>query len=60
VLEYNEKGELVESSLGEPLPEGLERVAHFRPADTHPIGVDADGNITDYLGVWVHQGTVQK
>ena len=53
-LPYSENGELEESKVGEPNMYGLTQIAHFQPKRTHAIGVDAEGNITDWVGVWVH------
>jgi hypothetical protein len=56
-LFYDEKGDLDETKLGEPTVDGLRRIAHFQPRKTHAIGYDADGNITDWVGVWAHKTT---
>ncbi|KFZ18339.1 hypothetical protein V502_04135 [Pseudogymnoascus sp. VKM F-4520 (FW-2644)] len=53
-LEYDDQGGIVEAKLGEPLSDGLVRIAHFQPQKTHADGYDADGNMTDWVGVWSH------
>jgi hypothetical protein len=53
-LEYDDQGAIVEAKLGEPLSDGLVRIAHFQPQKTHEIGYDSEGNMTDWLGVWAH------
>lgn len=53
-LAYGEDGELLEDKLGEPCKNGIERIAHFQPAKTHPIGYNAEGKVTDWIGVWSH------
>jgi hypothetical protein len=56
-LPYAEDGELEESKLGEPSKTGLQRIAHFQPKRTHEIGYNAEGKVTDWIGVWTHPGT---
>ena len=56
-LEYDDQGAVVEAKLGEPLSDGLERIAHFQPQKTHEIGYDSNGNMTDWLSVWAHPKT---
>jgi hypothetical protein len=53
-MPYNEEGDIVESKLGEPSENGLERIAHIKPNRTHPIGIDSKGQVTDWIGVWAH------
>jgi len=57
-LEYDDQGAIVESKLGEPLKDGLERIAHFQPQKTHEVGYDAEGKVTDWLSVWAHPGAM--
>jgi len=54
-LPYDKDGELMEADIGEQKnPAGLVQIAHFQPKRTHAIGYDADGKITDWVGVWAH------
>ena len=53
-LSYGESGELLESKLGDPVSNGLQRIAHFQPKRTHEIGVNSEGKVTDWIGVWAH------
>jgi hypothetical protein len=55
-LPYDEEGNLLEDKLGEPTEDGLARIAHFQPKRTHQIGIGADGKVTDWVGVWKHNG----
>ena len=68
-LEYNDQGEIVESSLRSNDPhevgeggkgvkevKGLVRIDHFQPKKSHDIGY-VDGKLTDWVGIWVHPGT---
>lgn len=47
-ISYDERGTIRETNR-EPTNEALERVAHWQPERTHPIG---EG--TDWIGVWKH------
>lgn len=53
-LPYAEDGELLDSKLGEPSPDGLKRIEHFQPMRTHNIGYGADGKVTDWVSIWAH------
>jgi hypothetical protein len=52
-MPYN-VGDIVESKLGEPTKNGLVCIAHIKPKRTHPIGVDSEGQVTDWIGIWAH------
>lgn len=51
-LPYAEDGELLESELGPPSKQGLQRLAHLKPKRTHQIGYSDDGKVTDWISVW--------
>lgn len=53
-IQYGEDGELLDTRLGKPSVNGLERLEHFQPEKTHEIGYDSDGKMTDWIGVWAH------
>jgi hypothetical protein len=55
VLPYTEEGcELEVEKLGPAHKDCLQRIAHFHPKRTNKLGYDADGRITDWVGVWSH------
>lgn len=53
-LPYEEDGDLLEEKLGPPNAKGLVRIAHFQPKETHKIGYDENGKMTDWMSVWAH------
>lgn len=53
-LNYSENEGLLKDELEEPSEIHLRQIAHFRPERTQPMGYDADGNVTDWIGVWAH------
>jgi len=54
-LPYSEDGHLLEDQVGEPAKDGLRRIQHFQPKRTHPVSVDANGNVTDWVSIWKHE-----
>lgn len=51
-LPYGEDGSLLEDKLGPPSKNALQRIEHFQPKRTHEIGYNAEGEVTDRVGVW--------
>ena len=56
-LAYSEEEGLLEDELGPPAEDGLRRIEHLKPKRTHHVGYDEEGNVTDWIGVWVHQSS---
>jgi methyl halide transferase len=56
-LPYDKDGDLKEADIGQQSNSaGLVSVAHFQPKRSFQrTGYDADGNITDWIGVRSHQ-----
>jgi len=54
-IPYDADGNVKFNPLAEASPDGLERVAHWKPSDTHKIGKDDDGNVRDMIAVWRHR-----
>lgn len=54
-IAYTADGEVKLDPFADSHPGALERVAHFRPSDTHAIGKAADGTVNDYVSVWRHR-----
>lgn len=52
---YDTEGNVKWNPLAEASPQGLERVAHFNPKDTHSIGKDEQGNVRDFVAIWRHR-----
>ena len=52
---YGVDGGVRANPLVEGSPDGLERVAHFKPKTTHQVGMDENGHVTDYIAVWRHR-----
>ncbi|RMD41562.1 hypothetical protein DV735_g3560, partial [Chaetothyriales sp. CBS 134920] len=52
---YDEAGKVKPNPLAAPNPAALERIGHWHPADTHPMGKDESGNVQDYISVWRHR-----
>jgi len=53
-VSYSKDGDISEEQLGEPAADGLLQIAHFQPKRTHQIGYNAEGKVTDWIGVWSH------
>jgi hypothetical protein len=53
-LPYGDDGSLLEDKLEAPSGKGLQRIEHFTPKRTHGIGYNAQGEVTDRVGVWAH------
>jgi hypothetical protein len=51
-LPYGEDDKLVESEIGEPSDDGLIRIEHYQPKETHKAGYTADGKMTDWISIW--------
>ena len=49
---YDEGGQIKSDPLREVSDEGLERVAHWQPENTHSAGKDENGNVRDWVAVW--------
>lgn len=49
---YEDSGQVRMDPLREPSENGLERVAHWQPENTHSVGKDENGNVRDWLAVW--------
>jgi hypothetical protein len=54
-IPYDANGNVKSNPLRQASPEGLERVAHFTPKDTHRVGKDEQGNVTDFIAIWRHR-----
>ena len=54
-IPYDADGNVKSNPLAETSPDGLERVAHWTPKDTHNVGKDEQGNVRDYVAVWRHR-----
>ena len=52
---YDAEGQVKSNPLVEASPNGLERVVHFTPKDTHNIGKDEQGNVRDFVAIWRHR-----
>ena len=52
---YTDEGEVRLQPFAESGPGALERVGHWPPADTHAIGKNAEGEVSDYISVWRHR-----
>jgi len=55
-LTYDE-GDLIVDEFEEEVEKGLVRLAHFQPKRTHQVGMDENGNVLDWVGVWGHKET---
>ena len=54
-VQYNADGTVNGNPLQPPSKDGLERVGHWTPHDTHAIGKAEDGTIKDRIAVWRHR-----
>lgn len=52
---YDAEGNVQLNPLKGASPAGLERVAHFKPADTHKIGKNEAGEVMDRVSIWRHR-----
>jgi len=49
---YDAEGNIKANPLVPASPGGLERVAHYTPADTHKVGKNEKGEVTDSIAIW--------
>lgn len=52
---YTAEGEVKVNPFADSGPGALERAGHWHPGNTHQVGKDADGNVTDYISIWRHR-----
>jgi hypothetical protein len=57
-LPYDAEGDLLQDNLGPELENGLVRLEHFHPKRTHSVGIDKDGKVEDWIGIWGHKSIV--
>lgn len=52
---YSADGLVKTNPLQPASEDGLERVGHWTPADTHAIGKAEDGTVKDRIAIWRHR-----